>query len=738
MRRLGFAIALAACTPESRLDRVTGASPPPAAEVGSSSAVASAQAVAPARSGPAPELRGPMCRGTARAAASEPADAPVAAPERAAAPVAMPAPAARVAGSAAPVPVLEAHRPAAPPAQVTAAAPDDAIRTLAVTDDGGVAVSVGGRGGMRLWPSLDGKREPVVVRSEVGATQLAIARDGSELVIAAGGAMGQLELIRTTALGVPLARAALDLGRGILALYATPRGFVGWRDDQTFVAVDLHGAWIEAASSGPPRGPAGQPAAGRSVLAASPGEHVAGLASRRGRLLAFVDVDGRTRGRWIEVGDRLAWGSETATLPIDPAHAVLAPGLLRVAAPTKDRTDIVVVDLSRGHVIARPRRGEPPSRERRPVGFIDDRTLEIVDEGMQGWWHAGALTWPGPGRVQGGSAVATDRYIVAADRGGLRLDRPDASKVLGFAMASVVSAQRSGHGWVVAGGATTLRLDDQFRARGRFPVPDDLLGELHNVALLDAGHSLVRIGSTIYVIDLARPDKLDVGRMAEGEVSYEPTTHLLAIAGEHGLWLARYNPKRHELDAEAEVTGEPRGIVLLDPELSGGKVALVLAQDASTATITEIRGIDFAAAVPLREGRTYKRTLPELPEPQDHSGDAVARRLGLAPAPRHHVSPDGALVAIAGNGRITLRERDGAVRWSVAQPGAVDVAWSSLGELVAFGSGMARVDTATRCAARSPVWLGARAAGRGRGRRSRCRAVRRARAARAARAAPVS
>jgi hypothetical protein len=76
--------------------------------------------------------------------------------------------------------------------------------------------------------------------------------------------------------------------------------------------------------------------------------------------------------------------------------------------------------------------------------------------------------------------------------------------------------------------------------------------------------------------------------------------------------------------------------------------------------------------------------------------DASGRTLPASASwARHHVSPDGALVAIAGGGRITLRDASGAERWTVAYPGVADVAWSGLGDLVAFGSGMARVDVAT-------------------------------------------
>src|SRR5690242_9609340 len=69
-----------------------------------------------------------------------------------------------VAVAAAPPPVLlygPAPRPPAP--QLVVAAPTQQMRALAVTEDGTAAVSVDVAGSVRLWPALDGTREPVVM-----------------------------------------------------------------------------------------------------------------------------------------------------------------------------------------------------------------------------------------------------------------------------------------------------------------------------------------------------------------------------------------------------------------------------------------------------------------------------------------------------------------------------------------------------------------------------------------------
>lgn len=657
MRRLGFLLLFSACTPESRLDPVTAVSPSQAARIAAAArgAPAAAPGLVIAQQAPALMLT--------PAATSSPAEAPMPA-------VAPPPSAGVVTGPT--TAAIAALRPEAPPPGVITAAHDDPIATVAATDDGGVAVSLDRRGGIRLWPSLDGAHAPVIVRSDAVANQVAIVRDGGELVIAAAGPLGQLELIRTNALGEPVSQIRVALERTLVALVAVPGRFVGLRDDQTIVAVDLRGKRIEH-------------------LAGRPGERIVAMTGRRGALVAFVNAEGRVRARWIEAGDALVWGHDSAALRIDPEHAVLAPDRKRVAALAPDHKAIVIVDLASGRTLARPVTLDFVDPARQPLGFIDDRTLQVQTAvGSVGWWRHGELTMAE--RFHVGPAVATDRYILTAGASALTLDTPDATHHLGFRVLNLTSAQPHGNGWTVTDGATALRLDDQLRARRRYPRQDGVPDYSRSLVMLDGRRGVVWKAEGTFLIDLEHPADGKLLSPLIGTVSYEPTTSLLAITGETGLWLGRYNPRTHAVDSTLDDPGELRSIVLLDPELAGGNVALVLADHGQTAAITEIRKVDFAAARPLREGRTRQQALPE--DPWWARGDLVAR-LGLPATARHHPSPDGALVAIAGNGRITLRDRDGAVRWSVARPGVVDVAWSSLGELVAFGSGMARVDPAT-------------------------------------------
>jgi hypothetical protein len=642
-----------------------------------------------------------------------PAGAPIRLPGAAAVYTATPGPAAvstaapSVAGSAqerASVRLTQSVLPrrAVPSPGLVAAAHDAEIAVLAASEDGSVAVSADRRGGMRLWPSLDGKREPVVVDDEIAAEQLAIARDGDEIVVAAAGPLGDLAVIRTAASGEPISRTRVDLERTIVALHVISSGFVGLRDDQTVVGVDLRGGRL-------------------GTLQAGAGERIAELASRRGRALAFVTGDGLVRARWIEVSEQLAWGTESPPLPIDPVHAVLAPDHQRVAALARDRETLVTVSLRDGRVRGRPLTRNFVLFPVRPLGFLDDRSVALLSaQDEHGWWRGGE--WQSIDMTgSDGPAAVTDRRLVTASVGAganLRLDSLDGTKYLGFRLLDVHSMRRRGDGWMISDGRSVLGIDDRLVARKRYELGiKDARSD--DVVLLDARHWVVAVTSQAYLIDVTQPDQRVLLAPSVGRIQYEPTTRLMAIGGGEGQWIGRYDSKAGEFRERIEVR-QPDWIELLDPAANQGNVARKIVVDglrarlrqasmpgaarALTATITAIRDIDFKANEPLREGRSFQRELPyhltsdlferTLRSPQP---DEIAARIAaqLPEVTRHRTSPDGARIAIVGASRIALRDRDGVARWAAAFPGAVDVLWNGSGELIAFGSGMARIDIAT-------------------------------------------
>src|SRR5450432_317276 len=96
----------------------------------------------------------------------------------------------------APIAVVGAPEPPPPPGPLITGIHGESIRALAVTDDGLVAVSADVGGAVRLWPALDGTREPVVVAA-TPPVALAIEADGDDVAFAGLDAAGALEIVRT-------------------------------------------------------------------------------------------------------------------------------------------------------------------------------------------------------------------------------------------------------------------------------------------------------------------------------------------------------------------------------------------------------------------------------------------------------------------------------------------------------------------------------------------------------------
>ncbi len=598
-----------------------------------------------------------------------------------------------------------------PGARLTVAVHDVDIAMLAVTEDGSVAVSADRQGGMRLWPSLDGLHEPVVVHAEMVAEQLAIARDGGDVVIAVAGSLGQVAVIRTTAAGEPISRVSIDLERSIVALHPSASGFVALRDDTTIAAIDLHGAWL-------------------ATLTVRPGERITALASRHGRVFALVTAGSRVRARWIE-SDPFAWGSESAVLPIDPEQVVLAPDHERIAGWARNRKDLLIVRLSDGRILARSRpapdfagevgaapplpepppapaggkmrvqREEPEEQPPRLLGFLADGTLALrfgtEASSALAWWN-GRKGWTGGTRtftllgLGRHAPVVVDRQVISGAFATLALDTPGRARYLGFRVVNVTSAIRRDNDWLIADRDAIVAIDDQLRTRTRYRVLGDLQLERppDTVILLDARHYIEADDGQAYLVELAHPGRRIPLFSSGNGISYEPTTRWLSIpGGADGSWLGRYDPKAGRF-RETMRYQEPETLVLLDPSLHHGNVAWKLMASDLVATITEIRAIDVGAAQ-FRVGRRFERKIPRQLDRDDTSFDWLTADLA-----RHHDSPDGSQVAIVvGGGRITLRDGDGGERWAVALPGVVGVAWGGPGELIAFGSGLARIDVAT-------------------------------------------
>jgi hypothetical protein len=559
------------------------------------------------------------------------------------------------------------------------------IENIAVTDDGTAAVSTDARHSVRLWPSLDGKREPVVVTMRPPLS-VALARLGDELVIAGLDEAGQLELVRTTHAGEVLRRVFVETGRPLASIQAAGLGFVGLRDDRAIVGIPLDGAAL-------------------ATLVADPGEHVTSLAVRHGRVLAMLENGSEVRGRWVEPADGLHWGARTAVLPIGPGPVALSPDGTRVAGVARNTKSAAIIELARGRVIARPYKETFPDPKLRPAGFLTNGVV-VFASGVDNvfWWGRDApddtfALSRGPIAVGDNLAVGASSEVLvlagARDEGTI--------EYLGYRMGTTQSVLPIGKRLLATDGRAVIEIDETLHTRAVHEMPtEDASRSWYGVTLVDRTHviasSYAKNGTGLYLVDLAT-DKATLVGDKEGLLGYEPSTRMLALQSQTQQLIRIYDPKTATFGAATvlpvSLSDNPR-VKLLDPARAGGNV-LGIATNASqvldSVHVMLVKSVDPTRASPIELGR--QRDLKVDDDFWDTNGDSASLIDRVITATSRQSSPDGSRTAELHDARITLRDATGAETWTVPSAGATAVTWMPDGSLIAHGAGIARLDLAS-------------------------------------------
>ncbi|HEY5921389.1 MAG TPA: hypothetical protein VIV11_06950 [Kofleriaceae bacterium] len=561
------------------------------------------------------------------------------------------------------------------------------IVALAVTEDARVAISADAVRSVRLWPSLDGKHEPVVVEMRAPAA-LALARSGTELIAAGLDEAGQLELVKLTASGEAVKRLTIDTARPLLAIHATPSAFIALRDDRAITAVDFVGG-------------------SRGVLVAEPGEHIAAIAVRSGLVLAMIDRDGEVRGRWVEPG-ALRWGAYTPALAIKPDHVALSPDTKRAAGIARDGKAFAIVDLATERTLARPFKSAKPRMDRaRPIGFVSNTTLAITFAGNDLTWVSWMDGTNKRADIEGnGDAAfaAVDGRVIAGANGALAIARPEEGpQFVGYRMGGPASLRSVGDRYLATDGTSVVELDRRFRTRLVYELPGEYKDYWYGIHILDATHVIgttqTKNGHAPFLVDLSAATATSVKGTP---LAYEPSTGILAYPSkEEGIELVAYDAATGTLGPPVEFTTNIVGraeVKLLDPKLADGHVAALASDDNGD-------GVALLTLIRRAKPATF-----EITEQKDVKRAADLASLLDRRFPRSARAANGSLTAVLRDSRITLRDAHGVERWTIAAAGATALLWTPSGELVAYGAGIARFDLATgaildrQCGWRFGLW----------------------------------
>jgi hypothetical protein len=570
----------------------------------------------------------------------------------------------------------------ATPHPVTTAVHAAAISVIAAPEDGAFAVTADSLGDLRLWPTLDGKREPVVVVAHPPAA-LAVARAGHEIAIAGLDVVGRLEIVRTTPVGEPRGRAVVDSPRPYRLVRQLPAGFLAVRDDQTIDRIDAQGAIVAS-------------------LVPEPGSSIGAIAARRGKAIALVASADGMSGRWLDLAGGIAWGKTTPKLPLEPGPAALSPDGRHLMGVYARLHTAAIVDLVTARTFALPWEREDFKEPMMPLGFTEPNVLAMTSTFGGGvMWSRDKTTTRGffGFEPSAGPSVAVDGGAISGAHEMLALSTPVDTKYLGYREVRLRRVQGTRDGWLASpeGRAPIFVLDAKFHERRRIDAPADahnllFVDERHAIAMLDVDRGRAR---NLYSLDLANPEANELAWQTTGYgVRYEPSTHLVAVSEDEVIQLARLDPKTGVIGAPSPIAMAGRAnqhqVYLLDPARNHRNVAVALDIDYASRvlTVSEIRATADGFAI----ARDYN-----LDASKAGVYEKVLRDYNLSSEgnPLWRASPDGKWDAKADGARITLRDRSGHVKWVADAHGATEVAWRPNGELAIIGGGMATIDLAT-------------------------------------------
>jgi len=426
------------------------------------------------------------------------------------------------------------------------------ITAVAVTEAGDAALTLDDLGGVRLWPSFDGKHPPLPVAVS-GVEQLALGRTGDHFLAAFLSDAGDVLLLDLDRGGIVHARAQLPGDVACEQVIAIGDGVLVTRADQSIERYDAL-------------------AHRRARIVAPAGERILAVAARRGGAVALLsDNAGRTTlARELVLGWGLTWGRSTQ-LPSDVTGRALAlsPARSHVAVTRGAENVVQVFELETGDQVG-PEMKLASSRVE--LGFTDDDHVAIVSSEIQ-WWprklaQASLLT---TGAIGDGVAVgASGASLALATRGKLRY--------LGWSRSAIGELGVVDSRVLLVSGDTSAWLDDRLAVTSE----GDVGGTDHTV-WLDPRH-VVRYGpERTNLVDLEHPDKMvRIADVTPQQVFYDPALHTLALytyPGRIGRYVLDLDAltvtKLRTLEVTSDFpTGGHGAIDLLDPARSGGLVAI--------------------------------------------------------------------------------------------------------------------------------------------------------------------
>jgi hypothetical protein len=594
------------------------------------------------------------------------------------------------------------------PKALPAATHGRAINAVAVSDDGMAALTIDAGDGVRLWPALDGTREPVAVPL-VAPQEVVLARDGADFAIAALDMAGGMVILRVDGTGKLVGKASMPFEHPTEKVIAAGASFLTIRGDQTIERLDFKGASLGQVSP-------------------EQGQRISTIVARRGRAIAMLRNTDGVVGRWLDTTKGLAWGAVTPALEIDPTTAVLSPDHLRLAALQKKTRKASIVDIATG--VVTPVKGSRTDLV--PLNWLDENQVTFAHDEFElsrvEWFDATGKRLASIGDdfelefLSVLSIDAADNQVVAFQGHQLVLVGPKKLRYLGYQLHAATRLSASPAGMVASLGGSSEILDDALQIERRvptantkdlFPIDDTFAIAINgkptkNGPFDDTIVNPAKRKSGVELVLYEGDTKQQTLKMkvTEMRLRYEPATRLLAVNGGSAITFARFDAatKRFGEPVSLAVAEKIRDIFLLDPAVSGGAIALVVHGGKGGLVVRTVFEDELAGALPReavalpgeleavdRAGHVYIRQ--DSDTITVHASNAEIGKLTSLKQMKIRPAPDGKRVAIFGRGRLILANLDGTQQWSMGFPGIKDLQWTD-GEIVALANGIAKLDPA--------------------------------------------
>jgi len=390
------------------------------------------------------------------------------------------------------------------------------IEIVAVTDEGDAALTQDVRGGTRLWPTLDGTREPVVIAMSF-ASALSIGRIHGGFVLTALDESGGLEIVSVDGDGRVLNRTSIGPDPAFEKVVIEGERVLALRADQLIVVYNPAGTMLQK-------------------IAPPPDHYIRTIATRGGHTVALTDtaivkLEGATWAKPAPLRQRKSTTRATETETKREDIVAVSPDGTKAVAVDLDGL-VGLIGLETGAWIEYPSFAQHTVdlEEVLDVGFVDNNRVVVNWERRVDWFF-----------VDGEDPPTTD----SKDRG--------------------TEAIAVGNGKFVRSVGTSLLLGDQINTRylgygAASPVVGDASvkrpeGLLTDMQQLDGSHMLVtRMGinnwKTLAVVDtsLGIYSSEFSAPVASAVQRYEPSTGLLALTDAEASYLVKYEPLTHRFD----------------------------------------------------------------------------------------------------------------------------------------------------------------------------------------------